>query len=47
MNIETIENILAAYSFEDILEMNDLELADVLLFLHDEDFLELPDPEPV
>lgn len=47
MNIEKIEDILQAYSLEEILELNDLSAADVLYFLVEEEFLELPNPEPL
>ena len=47
VNIEKIEDILQAYSLEEILELNDLSTADVLYFLVEEEFLELPNPEPL
>jgi len=42
-----IEKTLDTYSFEEILELNDLTEEDVLTFLVDKEFIELPDPRPV
>ena len=39
---ERIEKLLEIYSFEDILEHNDLSLEDVLVFLHNEYGLTFP-----
>lgn len=39
--------MLNTYSFQDILELNDINEADALLFLVEEEFLELPNPGPV
>ena len=45
--IEEIENILACYTLTEIFEMNQLEEVDVLFFLVEEEFLELPTPKPL
>lgn len=45
--IEQIENILQTYSLEEIFELNDLTEEDVLFFLVKEEFLTLPEPEPL
>ena len=47
MNLEKIENYLETYSFEEVIEANDLSEAEVLLFLVEEEFLFLPEPEPL
>lgn len=47
MDLETIEKILQTYTLSEILEFNDSSEEDILLFLVSEEFLELPDPEPV
>ena len=47
VNISTIEGILDVYTLEEILEFNDLSLQDALLFLVEEEFLELPDIRPL
>jgi hypothetical protein len=47
VNIEYISNILQTYSFEEILELNDLTEEDTLLYLVEQEFLELPEPEPL
>lgn len=48
MNIEEFESILETYTMDEILEMNDLSLADALEFLYENKFVtELPDYEPV
>lgn len=39
--------MLEVMSLQDILEINDLSEADVLLFLVEEEFLELPDVKPL
>jgi hypothetical protein len=41
-----IESILQTYSLEDILDYNELTEEDALLFLVEEEFLELPDVKP-
>jgi hypothetical protein len=43
----TAENILQTYSLPDILDWNGLTEADVLCFLVEEEFLEIPNPRPV
>jgi len=45
--LSKVERILQTYTLEEIFELNDLTEEDVLLFLVEEEFLELPDPEPV
>ena len=47
MNVEKIESILEVYTLEDILELNDLTIADALLLLHQESLIILPDPKPL
>lgn len=47
LSITDIENILDIYTIEEILEQNDLTVADALEFLSEQEFLELPDPRPV
>jgi hypothetical protein len=42
-----IENILQTYTLDDILELNDCTLEDVLYYLVDQQYLILPEPEPV
>ena len=45
--LEDIEHILETYTIEDILELNDLSPSDVLYYLSETDYIELPTPEPV
>ena len=47
VNLEKIENYLETYTLEEVIEANDLSTAEVLLFLLEEEFLYLPDPEPL
>jgi hypothetical protein len=47
VNIQKIESILEVYTIEDILELNDLTVADALLLLHEENIIVLPDPKPL
>lgn len=42
-----IEKILQTYTFQEVLEINELTEEDVLLFLVEEEFLELPEPKPI
>jgi hypothetical protein len=42
-----IENVLDTYTLEDILELNDLTEVDVLYFLVEEEFVDLPDHRPI
>jgi hypothetical protein len=42
-----IEGILQTYTLEEILEYNSLTSEDALLFLVEEEFLELPNVQPV
>jgi hypothetical protein len=44
---EEAETLLEVYSFEDILELNELTVEDVLCFLVKEEFLELPEMRPL
>jgi len=39
--------MLDTYSLEEILELNDLTEVDLLHFAVNEEFIELPEPEPV
>lgn len=41
------EDLLQTYSFEDLLELNDLTEAEVLEYLVSTGFLQLPDPCPL
>ena len=45
--LEEAEHLLEIYTLEEILDHNDLTEADALLFLLDEEFLELPEPKPL
>jgi hypothetical protein len=47
VSIREVENTLQVYDLSEIIEKNDLTEADVLLFLVEQGFLELPDPEPL
>ena len=47
MTIKEIENILETYELTEIFERNDLTEADVLLFLVEQKFIQLPNPEPL
>ena len=47
MNLVEVENILQTYSFNEILEFNDLSEEDTLLFLIEEEFVVLPNPTPI
>lgn len=47
MNLKEIENTLQVYDLREVIEHNDLTEADVLLFLVEQRFLELPNPEPL
>lgn len=42
-----IENILQAYTLEEILELNELTEEDVLLILVEQNIITLPDPKPL
>jgi len=44
---EEAEHLLETYSFEELLDFNELTEADVLRFLLDEDFLEIPAVKPL
>lgn len=46
-DLSDIENILLTYSLEEILELNDLTESDVLYFCVQQDFIQLPEPEPL
>jgi hypothetical protein len=46
-DIREIENVLQTYSLQDIFEWNEVTEEDALLFLVEEGFVKLPDPEPV
>lgn len=47
MRIREAENILEIYTLEEILDQNGLTDADVLVFLVNEEFVELPEPQPL
>jgi hypothetical protein len=47
MDIGSIENILQTYTFEEILELNELTEADAVLFLVEQQFISLPNPKPL
>ena len=47
MNEHEIEGVLDCYTLEEILEYNDLSLQDALLFLVEQEFLELPKYRPL
>lgn len=42
-----IERMLETYSLDDILELNELTEADILLILYEGGHIELPNPQPV
>lgn len=46
-NYEEAEHLLETYSFEELLELNELTEADVLRFLLDEEFIEAPEIKPL
>ncbi len=47
MDYNEVESILDVYTLEDILELNDKTEVDVLYFLLEEEFVELPNPKPL
>lgn len=48
IDVEELEAVLEIYSIEEILELNDLTVADALEFLLDNEIItSLPDPEPI
>lgn len=47
IDVEYVEHLLETYTLEEILELNDLTLADVLYMLHKNGDIELPNPEPL
>lgn len=47
LNLRNINKLLDTYSFEEILELNEVTEADALLFLVEEEFVVLPDIKPV
>ena len=47
MNLREVENALEVYTLSQIIEHNDLTEADVLSFLVEQEFLVLPNPEPL
>lgn len=42
-----IENILQTYTFEEILQLNELTEEEVLYFLVEQEFVTLPNPKPL
>jgi hypothetical protein len=47
ITVQVVESILESYSLEEILEMNDLAVADALYLLYCSGDVTLPDPKPV
>jgi hypothetical protein len=47
VNFKEVESILTVYTLEDILVYNELTEEDVLYFLIEEEFLELPEIKPI
>jgi len=47
INPITIEKYLQTYSLEEIFELNELTQEEVLLYLVEQEFIELPTPSPV
>ena len=47
MDYKEVENILSIYTLESILEYNDLTEVDVLYFLVQQNFIEVPNPRPL
>jgi hypothetical protein len=46
-SIKELNNLLDVYTLTEIFEMNDLTEADVLRYLEEQEFIILPDPEPL
>jgi hypothetical protein len=42
-----VECYLKTYSLEEIFELNDLTVEDVLIYLVEQGFIDLPDPSPI
>jgi hypothetical protein len=47
LSLREIDNVLQTYELSDILELNELTEADLLLFVVEQGFLKLPNPEPL
>jgi hypothetical protein len=47
VNYNHIEKILQIYTLEEVLELNDLTPEDALLFMSEQEFIKLPNPEPL
>lgn len=47
MLIDKVESILETYSLDEILEINEVTQEDTLLFLVEQEFVKLPNPEPL
>lgn len=47
MNYEAAEHLLDTYSLTEILELNELTEIDLLLYLVEEEYLELPEILPI
>lgn len=45
--LNDIESVLETYSFSEVLELNNLTEEDALLFLVNEELVELPDVKPL
>ncbi len=47
MKLREAEDILEVYTLDEILDQNNLTEADVLVFLVEQDMVELPEPLPL
>lgn len=47
MDYREVENILSTYTLDEILELNDCTEVDILYFLLEKEFLQMPNPKPV
>lgn len=47
MKLFEAESILEIYTLEEILDFNDLTEADALIFMVKEEFVDLPEPQPL
>lgn len=46
INQDTIDKYLETYTLEEILELNELTENEVLLYLVEQEFVQLPNPKP-
>lgn len=44
---QRIRTLLETYSFEQLLESNELEMEDIVLYLYQEEYIHLPEMEPL